>query len=333
MVSHEASTALASVLSTLGTRLFTAENSSTSSAFGSNGAAPQPVKLPGEDFAGKAALEKEVALLSARIQILEARASATNGQTLPDTPNEVPMEMLSLNESTSIPANSENIKTKDPSLPPKDIDALLGGSLQLSVQQMDTIRQHVENQSDQIQSQRSTIETISAQLQSHQEQTSRAVSGLAVGAEDITALKRELLKHQQTNLGFSKALREIGNIITAVANGDLTKPVVIHDVELDPEIATFKRTINVMIEQLKEFALQVTRVAKETGTEGQLGGKAVLPGVSGVWAELTENVNVMSAQLTEQVRDIAKVTTAVARGDLTQKVSASCKGEILDLKV
>jgi len=330
MVSNEASTALASVLSTLGTRLFAAENSTTSTAFGSNGTTPPPVKLPGEDFVGKAALEEEVASLSARIQILEARASATNGQTLPDTPNEVPMEMLSLDEST---AKSENIKTKDSSLPPKDIDALLGGSLQLSVQQMETIRQHVENQSDQIQSQKNTIETISAQLQSHQEQTSRAVSGLAVGAEDITALKRELLKHQQTNLGFSKALREIGNIITAVANGDLTKPVVIHDVELDPEIATFKRTINVMIEQLKEFALQVTRVAKETGTEGQLGGKAVLPGVSGVWAELTENVNVMSAQLTEQVRDIAKVTTAVARGDLTQKVSASCKGEILDLKV
>jgi len=88
-----------------------------------------------------------------------------------------------------------------------------------------------------------------------------------------------------------------------------------------------------MIDQLQEFALQVTLVAKETGTEGRLGGQAVLPGVSGIWAELTENVNVMSAQLTEQVRDIAKVTTAVARGDLTQKVSADCKGEILELKV
>lgn len=88
-----------------------------------------------------------------------------------------------------------------------------------------------------------------------------------------------------------------------------------------------------MIDQLQEFALQVTLVAKETGTEGRLGGQAVLPGVSGIWAELTENVNVMSAQLTEQVRDIAKVTTAVARGDLTQKVSANCKGEILELKI
>ena len=96
MISDEASTALASVLSTLGTRLFAAENSTTSTTFGSNGTTPPSVKLPGEEFVGKAALEREVASLFARIQMLEARASATNGQTLPDTPNAVSYTHLTL---------------------------------------------------------------------------------------------------------------------------------------------------------------------------------------------------------------------------------------------
>ena len=102
-------------------------------------------------------------------------------------------------------------------------------------------------------------------------------------------MKRELAKHQQANTAFSKALREIGDIVTKVAAGDLSKKVLIHAKELDPEIATFKKTINRMIDQLQDFASQVSHLAKEVGTEGRLGGQAVLTGVSGIWAELTSN--------------------------------------------
>ena len=101
------------------------------------------------------------------------------------------------------------------------------------------------------------------------------------GMEDIGTLKRELEKHQQANLAFQKALREIGSIVTAVANGDLSKKVLIHKKEMDPEIATFKRTINTMVDQLNDFAHQVTSLAKDVGTEGRLGGQAELPGVAG----------------------------------------------------
>src|SRR5262249_4755759 len=109
------------------------------------------------------------------------------------------------------------------------------------------------------------------------------------GIEDIGTMKRELVKHQQANLAFQKALREIGIIVTAVANGDLSKKVKIHAKELDPEITTFKRTINKMVDQFQDFASQVTNLAKEVGNEGRLGGQACLPGVDGIWAELTES--------------------------------------------
>ncbi|KAI7683502.1 hypothetical protein KC353_g21425, partial [Hortaea werneckii] len=129
-----------------------------------------------------------------------------------------------------------------------------------------------------------------------------------------------------------KVLREIGTIITAVANGDLSKKVLIHVTEKDPEIARFKHTINRMVDQLQEFASQVTHLAKEVGTEGQLGGQALVPGVDGIWAELTKNVNVMAQNLTDQVREIAVVTTAVAQGDLSRKIQRPAKGEILQLQ-
>lgn len=91
------------------------------------------------------------------------------------------------------------------------------------------------------------------------------------------------------NLAFQKALREIGAIVTAVAMGDLSKKVLIHAKEMDPEITLFKRTINTMVDQLQEFASQVTFLAREVGTEGRLGGQANLPGVAGIWAELTDS--------------------------------------------
>ena len=107
--------------------------------------------------------------------------------------------------------------------------------------------------------------------------------------ESVAALSRELLKHQKANEAFQKALREIGQIVTAVARGDLTMKVHMNEEELDPEIHTFKRTINDMTDKLQQFASEVSRVAREVGTEGLLGGQAIIEGVDGTWKELTDN--------------------------------------------
>jgi osomolarity two-component system sensor histidine kinase NIK1 len=105
----------------------------------------------------------------------------------------------------------------------------------------------------------------------------------------LVTIEQELGKHQQSNRAFRKALREIGHIVTAVARGDLSQKVQIHAVEVDTEIATFKHTINTMIDQLQTFSSEVSRVAREVGTEGILGGQAQIEGVDGTWKELTNN--------------------------------------------
>ncbi|MEV7448312.1 HAMP domain-containing protein [Streptomyces nigra] len=124
-------------------------------------------------------------------------------------------------------------------------------------------------------------------------------------------------------------VRDIALVTTAVARGDLTRTVT---VEATGELLELKLTVNTMVEQLSAFADEVTRVAREVGTEGQLGGRAQVRGVSGVWKDLTDNVNFMASNLTSQVRNIAQVTTAVANGDLSQKITVDAKGEILELK-
>ena len=124
-------------------------------------------------------------------------------------------------------------------------------------------------------------------------------------------------------------VREIAEVTTAVAEGDLTKTILR---PAEGEILQLQQTINQMVEQLRTFAEEVSRVARDVGTEGSLGGQAKVVGVRGMWNELTVNVNAMASNLTDQVRDIAKVTMAVAKGDLTQKVEAPCRGEILRLK-
>ncbi|HZR04101.1 MAG TPA: HAMP domain-containing protein, partial [Burkholderiales bacterium] len=124
-------------------------------------------------------------------------------------------------------------------------------------------------------------------------------------------------------------VRNIAEVTTAVANGDLSKKIT---VDVKGEILELKNTINVMVDQLNSFASEVTRVAREVGTEGKLGGQAQVRGVGGTWKDLTDSVNVMAANLTGQVRNIAEVTTAVARGDLSKKITVDVKGEILELK-
>ncbi|HEU0175736.1 MAG TPA: HAMP domain-containing protein, partial [Blastocatellia bacterium] len=124
-------------------------------------------------------------------------------------------------------------------------------------------------------------------------------------------------------------VRNIAEVTTAVAKGDLSKKIT---VDVKGEILELKNTINVMVDQLNSFASEVTRVAREVGTEGRLGGQAQAPGVTGTWKDLTDSVNFMAGNLTSQVRNIADVTTAVAKGDLSKKITVDVKGEILELK-
>src|SRR5436190_2241181 len=124
-------------------------------------------------------------------------------------------------------------------------------------------------------------------------------------------------------------VRNIADVTTAVAKGDLSKKIT---AEAKGEILELKSTINTLVDQLNAFASEVSRVAREVGTDGKLGGQATVKGVGGVWKDLTENVNSMAANLTGQVRNIADVTTAVAKGDLSKKITAEAKGEILELK-
>ncbi|AZP20794.1 HAMP domain-containing protein [Streptomyces aquilus] len=128
---------------------------------------------------------------------------------------------------------------------------------------------------------------------------------------------------------LTSQVRQIAQVTTAVAQGDLSQKI---DVDARGEILELKNTINTMVDQLSAFAEQVTRVAREVGTEGRLGGQAQVPGVAGVWRDLTDSVNGMASNLTGQVRNIAQVATAVARGDLSQKITVDARGEILELK-
>src|SRR5436189_240269 len=124
-------------------------------------------------------------------------------------------------------------------------------------------------------------------------------------------------------------VRDIARVTTAVANGDLSQKIT---VDVKGEILQLKDTVNKMVDNLNTFAGEVTRVAREVGTEGKLGGQAEVKGAAGTWKDLTDNVNAMAGSLTAQVRDIARVATAIANGDLAQKITMDDKGEILRLK-
>ncbi|HEV2609872.1 MAG TPA: HAMP domain-containing protein, partial [Noviherbaspirillum sp.] len=149
------------------------------------------------------------------------------------------------------------------------------------------------------------------------------VKGVAGTWKDLT----DSVNSMAGNL--TSQVRNIADVTTAVANGDLSKKIT---VDVRGEILQLKDTINTMVDQLRSFASEVTRVAREVGTEGRLGGQAYVPGVGGTWKDLTDNVNFMASNLTGQVRNIAEVTTAVANGDLSKKITVDVKGEILQLK-
>jgi len=149
------------------------------------------------------------------------------------------------------------------------------------------------------------------------------VPGIAGTWKDLT----DNVNSMASNL--TAQVRNIAEVTTAVATGDLSRKI---GVDVKGEILELKNTINTMVDQLNGFAAEVTRVAREVGTEGKLGGQAAVPGVAGTWADLTDSVNAMASNLTSQVRNIAEVTTAVAKGDLSRKIGVDVKGEILELK-
>src|SRR5580693_6115927 len=146
----------------------------------------------------------------------------------------------------------------------------------------------------------------------------------------VSGVWKELTESVNQMAGnLTAQVRNIADVTIAVANGDLSKKIT---VDVRGEILQLKEAINTMVDQLRSFASEVTRVAREVGTEGKLGGQAFVPGVAGTWKDLTDSVNAMCGNLTDQVRNIAQVTTAVARGDLSRKITVDVRGEILELK-
>src|SRR5271166_5568170 len=149
------------------------------------------------------------------------------------------------------------------------------------------------------------------------------VPGVAGTWKDLT----DNVNSMASNL--TAQVRNIADVTIAVANGDLSKKIT---VDVRGEILQLKEAINTMVDQLRSFASEVTRVAREVGTDGKLGGQAIVPGVAGTWKDLTDSVNVMGGNLTAQVRNIAEVATAIAKGDLSKKITVDVRGEILELK-
>src|SRR5262249_52474249 len=147
--------------------------------------------------------------------------------------------------------------------------------------------------------------------------------------EDVSGVWKDLTENVNLMGGnLTAQVRNIAEVTIAVANGDLSKKIT---VDVRGEILQLKEAINTMVDQLNAFAAEVTRVAREVGTEGKLGGQAAVPGVAGTWKDLTDNVNVMAANLTAQVRGIVKVVTAVANGSLKEKLTVEAKGEVAAL--
>ncbi|HEX4220749.1 MAG TPA: HAMP domain-containing protein, partial [Pseudonocardiaceae bacterium] len=185
---------------------------------------------------------------------------------------------------------------------------------------------------------KSTVNTMVDQLSSFADEVTRVArevgtEGRLGGQADVKGVSgtwRDLTDSVNFMAGnLTTQVRAIAQVGTAVAKGDLSQKI---EVDARGEIQELKETLNIMVDQLSAFAGEVTRVAREVGTEGRLGGQADVKGVSGTWRDLTDSVNVMAGNLTTQVRSIAQVTTAVANGNLTQKIRVDARGEILELK-
>lgn len=286
------------------------------------GGADKSIELPGPETPAKLQLERELAALVHRVHHLEARANSTGITAFPDTPNETTDSVFG--EEASSPSGPGRDASKSSRQVPVTrnggggaaVDQLTAG-LPLTDEALEGLREHVDDQSKLLDSQRQELAGVKAQLLQQEQLQEKALA--IIEQERVATLERELWKHQKANEAFQKALREIGDILTAVARGDLSKRVRLNNVEMDPEITTFKRTINTMMDQLGDFSSEVSRVAREVGTEGILGGQAQIEGVDGIWKELTDNggclcgcdfqrmpinnvvaVNIMAQNLTDQ---------------------------------
>jgi HAMP domain-containing protein len=202
----------------------------------------------------------------------------------------------------------------------------------------DLSKQITVNAKGEIQELKSTINTMVDQLSMFSSEVTRVArevgtEGKLGGQSDVKGVSgtwrdlTESVNYMASNL--TNQVRNIAVVTTAVANGDLSKKIT---ADVQGEILELKNTINTMVDQLSTFASEVTRMAREVGTEGILGGQAEVSGVAGTWRDLTESVNYMASNLTNQVRNIAEVTTAVAKGDLSKTITVDAKGEILELK-
>ena len=286
-----------------------------------NGVNSEEIKLPGSETETKLVLEQELATLRTRVHQLDKSASL-NTRNLPTTPNEPGTSLFGNPNQKNDPSRSNSSSNPD-SPSPGIVLSTREGETAATGKDSQHLHEFIQQQAREIQGYKESISDLTKRLDAQHN---------APEHENVGQLKKELAKYQQANLAFSKALKEIGSIITNVANGDLSHKVLVHKKELDPEIEIFKNTINTMVDQLQLFGSEVSRVAREVGIEGKLGGQAKIDGVSGIWAELTENVNVMATNLTLQVREIADVTSAVAAGDLTKEIKRPAQGEILSLQ-
>ena len=242
------------------------------------------VKLPGEDTGAKALLEEELALLNQRIYELQCRADAKTTIARLETLGEVGMP----------PEESSDAVSKSKKSPPTLAyqcpleDSIFNIGANLTIETLEGLKSHIEDQSKLLEEQRVELSSVNRQLLEQKRVQEKALRVLEKDT-NVATLTRELRKHQKANEAFQRALREIGEIVTAVARGDLSKKAKLNSVEMDPEITAFKRTINTMMVQLQLFASEVSRVAREVGTEGILGGQARIDGVDGTWKELTDN--------------------------------------------
>ena len=270
-----------------------------------NGTLSSKIKLPGSENVTKRSLEQELSDLCTRVQYLEAKASTVNNPALPDTPSEFGIPTSPFGSSyyaanpncNTTPSRQGSMGSARHARVSNLLAVQENGDTDNRIftqEELGQLRDHVQRQAQEIKTQRETIASVQDELKKREDAEQTFFKTEHKG---IDALQWELSKHQKSNAAFQKALKEIGTIITNVAKGDLSHKVLIHSVEQDPEIRTFKQTINTMMDQLQLFGSEVSRVAREVGTEGKLGGQAQITGVSGIWAELTKNGDILVPSL------------------------------------
>lgn len=285
MVDDATLVATTAILRGLANESFPSYNEASSAARAVNGTEDPSLKLPGDDSTAKRELERQLASLVTRIRHLETQANSPT-QKFPDTPNEYAISSPFDDDGTTSSRNVARQQLVTSLLASRENSSGKQARL-IKHEELEALCEYVGDQTKQLDSQKAELAGVNAQLLQQKHKQEQALK--AVEVERVAALERELKKHQQANEAFQKALREIGEIVTAVARGDLSKKVQIHSIEMDPEITTFKRTINTMMDQLQVFSSEVSRVAREVGTEGILGGQAQIIGVDGTWKELTKN--------------------------------------------